>query len=1037
MKKVYLKCLSILLLTFLTITAFAQKTITGTVRETSGPLPGVSVFVKGTSKATQTDANGKFSIVATEGNTLVFTYLGYGTKETIIGSAATVDITLTNVNNTLTEVVVTALGIKREKKSLGYAVQEVKGETLVEAKEPNLVNALTGKVAGLQISRSSNGPAGSSKITLRGNNSLTGSNQPLIVVDGIPLDNFTGATNNDYYNPTLDMGNGMADINADDIETMTVLKGPSAAALYGSRAGNGAILITTKSGKAQAGLGITITSSLGIESLFTNPNMQNDYAQGSNNIYDPKSRTSWGPKVTGQSVTKWDGSTAPLTVPDNIGDYFGTGLTSNQGISFQQQYKSTSVYTSFNRLDDKSMIPGAKLTRNNLMAKAVSKFGKDDRWTLETKIQYINSNAQNRPQGGPRGDNTFYALYLLPRTLPLTDFKGATDQNNKMLWYNGGNEVNPYWGTKYNLNQDIRDRFLLNGGLKYEFTDWLNAEIKAGSDIYTTNADNRTYAGQTAVSTGKYGLSKSTFSESNYSALITARKDNVFGKLGGVLTLGGNLMSQKNTSIGSSVGALTVPDLFSVNNGTSSPSVTEGYSQKAINSVYGSVGLNYDGYLFVDGTFRNDWSSTLSPANRSFFYPSVSVSYVFTEMFSRMNKTLPSWISYGKLRASYASVGNDLSPYQLYNTFSIGKDPLGSTTAGRGNILFDPNVKSELIKSYEAGLEMRFFKSRVGFDLAIYKSNATQQLINLPMDGLSGYTSKKINAGDIENKGIEVMLDGRILNNPNSFNWNVTVNYSANKNVVNSISKDVTTYALGGYDDVQIMAVAGQKYGEIYGSHLLRVNDPSSQYNGQLILRNTGLPQKDPQNIKLGNQQATGLLGVTNAFSYKGVGLSFLVDARFGGKIFSGTLADMQQFGTASNTVTNGLRDDILVDGVVLNTSTNTYEKNTVKVSPQNYWGAVAGANNLGITEANLYDASNIRLRNVQLSYDLPRKFFASTPIQRVKIGASCNNVWLIKSHMNGLDPESIYATGTNATGFENGSAPTTRTFLFNLTVGF
>lgn len=1031
-----------LLLVFLAVLGwslvFAQneKTVTGSVKDAAGiALPGVSVIELNTQNGVSTDADGAFKIAVGNAAVLRFTYIGFKSQEISVGEQTTFNVTLAEDAQALGEVVVTALGIKREKKSLGYAVQEVKGETLVEAREPNLANTLSGKVAGLQVVRSSNGPAGSSKIILRGNNSLSGSNQPLIVVDGVPVDNFTGATNNDYWNPSLDMGNGLADINAEDIESMSILKGPSASALYGSRAGNGVILITTKTGKIQKGLGITVSSSVGMESIFSNPDMQNDFGQGENNLFDNRSNLSWGPKTTGQSVENWNGETVPLATYGNVGNYFGKGITSNQSVTFQQQYKSTSVYTSFNRLDDKSVLPGVKLTRTNLLARAVSKFGKDDKWTADTKIQYNNSNAENRPIGGSNQSNAYSTLYMLPRSIDITDFSTPVDEFRNMVWYGGGNQVNPYWGTKYNLNQDIRDRFLMNGSLKYQFNDWLNMEVKGGSDMYTTNTEGKSYSG--GPITNAYSLGKQTFSETNFSTLVTARKDNLFSKVGGAITLGGNLMSQKSTSIGGNSGELKVPDLFSLNNGVNNAGVTEFFSQRAINSLYGIAQLSWDGYLFLDATFRNDWSSTLSPANRSFFYPSISASYVFTDMIEKIDGNLPAWLTYGKLRASYASVGNDLEPYRLYNTYSINKDPNGNTTASRGNILLNPAVRSELIKSYELGTEMRFFKSRIGFDLSLYKSNATRQLIDLPMDPLSGYSAKKINAGDIENKGIEAMVDARVFNNPDSFNWNFSLNYSANKNIVKALADDVPTYPLGGFDEVQVKAVVGKKYGEIYGTQYLRVSDTSSPFYGQLLLSDAGLPKKDPTPVRLGNQQATALFGITNSFSYKGIGFSFLVDARFGGKVFSGTLADMQQNGTAFNTVINGDRANIVVDGVVLNATTKQYEQNTAEVTPQEYWVAVAGADNLGITEANLYDASNIRLRNVQLSYNVPVKFLSNTPIQSVKIGASCNNVWLIKSHMNGLDPESVFATGTNATGFENGSAPTTRSFLFNLTIGF
>lgn len=1024
MKKLLNRLLLLLLaaVCYLDVSAQEKKLVTGSIKDAdNNPVVAATVKEKGTTNQVTSDLKGVFKITISQGATLIISSVGFETKEVVSDGTGSVSIQLQVDSRELAGVVVTALGIKREKKSLGYAVQELKGETLVSAKEPNLANALSGKIAGLQVVRSSDGPAGSSKIILRGSNSLTGSNQPLIVVDGIPIDNFTGAPDNGYWNRSLDMGNGIADINPEDIESLSVLKGPSAAALYGSRAGNGVILITTKSGKKQNGLGITVSSSIGVENIFTNPEMQNAFGQGSNGVAVPNVVTSWGAKAT---------------TFDNVANYMQQGVTQNHSISFQQQYKQSSVYTSFTRLEDKGLVPGIKLTRTNLTARAVTKFGNDDRWTTDTKIQYSNALGNNRPVGG-RDNSSAYTLYMLPRSIDIRDYSNSRTADGKMIWFPGaGNQVNPYWGNQYNLNEDSRDRFIMNGSVKYNFTSWLNAEVKAGADLYTTNTEAKVYGGSPLTPTGRYGKGKQTFSETNFSTLISARKDNVFGKIGGAVTLGGNLMAQKFSSISANSGQLVVPDLFSLNNGVNSPTVGEGFNERRINSMYGSVQLNYDGYLFIDATFRNDWSSTLSKTNRSFFYPSLSLSYVYTDMFRNIGANLPSWLSYGKLRASYAQVGNDLPAYQLYNTYGIGKDPNGNTVASRNPVLLDPNVQSELIKSLEVGTELRILKNRVGLDFSWYKSNATKQLIDLPMDPQSGYSAKKINAGDIQNTGVEIMLDGRILNNPSAINWNIAVNYSSNNNTVEELSEGVTKYVLGGFDDVAVLAVVGAKYGEIYGTKFTRVKDQSSANFGQLLLNAQGLPTRDPEIVRLGNQQATGLLGVTNSFEYKGIGLSFQVDARFGGEIFSATHVAMQANGTAAVTAPGGARENFVVDGVISNGS-GGFTKNAIAVTQQAYWQAVATANNLGVTEANLYDASNVRLRNVQLSYDLPRSFLSKTPIQRAKVGVSCNNVWMIKSHVRGIDPESVYATNTNATGFENAGLPTTRTFLVNLSLSF
>ena len=1021
------------------LTHAQSKQVSGTVKDESGnPLANVSYVIKGTTTGGLSNEAGQFNVnVNGPSAVLVFSLVSYKKVEVTVGQQTNIDVTLTAAAGSLEEVVITALGIKREKKSLGYAVQEIKGDAIVDTREPNLANSLSGKVAGLQVLKSSNGPAGSSKIILRGYNSLRGDNQPLIVVDGVPVSNFTGASNNDYWNPSLDMGNGMADINSEDIASLSVLKGPSASALYGSRAGNGVILITTKTGKRNDGLGLTVSSTIGTESIFTNPELQNSFGQGSNNIYDERSNLSWGPKAAGQSVKNWNGENKPMSIYDNVKNYFSNGLSQDYNVSFSQQYDQTTVYTSLNHFDDKSMIPGTKLTRTNLMARAVSKFGKNNKWSTDTKIQYTNAIANNRPLAGNNPNNQFFSLYMLPRSLDIREFSDARRADGSMIWYGGGNQQNPYWSNKYNLNQDNRDRFILSGALKYEFTSWLNAEVRGGADMYTTNSESKLYGGSPQSASGRYGLGKQTFKETNYSTLITARKDNLFDRLGGSVTVGGNMMHQVYSSLSSNSGNMVVPNLFSLNNGIDKATVDQGFNQKKINSVFGSVQVNWDGYLYLDATLRNDWSSTLLKDNRSFSYPSLSLSYVFTSMMQSMGMTTPNWLTYGKLRASYASVGNDSDPYRLYNTYGIGKDPNGNTVGFTDKSLLDPNIHNELIKSYEAGAEIRLFEGRVGMDVSFYKSNATNQIISLPMDPMSGYEFRVFNAGNIENKGVEIMGDIQILNNSNSVRWNLAANYSHNTNTIVDLYPGITQYKIGGFDDLQVLAVTGQKYGEIYGSTFRRVTEAGSPYLGQLLLNSEGLPQRNTDPKRLGNQQATGLLGVTNTLNYKGVTLGFQVDARFGGQIFSGTNSEMQQNGTAAVTVVNGERPAMVVAGVYMDDVSKKYVQNTKEITTQQYWNSVAGAGNLGITEANIYDASNIRLRTVQLAYSLPKSFTSKTPFQRAKVGLSCNNVWLISSHLNGIDPESVYATGSNAVGFENASPPTTRSFLFNLTLGF
>ena len=1035
--------------TAMTQTQDRKVAFTGTVQDSKGEaIIGATILVKGQAKGkgTLTDPKGHFVLSGLKvGSELVISCVGYKTQ-TVRWTGTPLTITLEDEMTQLSGVVVTALGIRREKKALGYAMQEVKGDQLMAVREPNITNALSGKVSGIQIIKGSSSPGSSSKIVLRGNSSLSGSNQPLIVVDGVPMDNTTGATNNDFWNPAADMGNGLSDINAEDIESMTVLKGASAAALYGSRAGNGVIQIITKSGRKNNGLGVTISSSVGVERLFMVPRLQSQFGQGTDGAYKNDVSSSWGPRIEGQEYTKWDGTKTTMQAYDNVASYFKSpGIDLTENIAFSQMYDRTSIYSSLTRTDNKSHIPGASLGRTNMTLRATTKFGPSDRWSTDTKVQYIRSFVQNRPLNGANASNAFYTMYSLPRSMDIRDFEEARTPQGAMRWYGVGNQTNPYWASKYNLNNDTRDRFLISAALKYKITDWLNAELRVGSDQYSTRIERKTYAGSPiAGGGGKYETEQIKFYENNYSFLVSAQRDNVFGKLGLSGSVGGNLMERKHNGLRASVSQLIVPNLFSLTNGTDKPDNYESYSHKKINSLYGTAQLNWDGYFFLDGTLRNDWSSSLAKANRSFLYPSISTSLVITDMLRKMDVNAPSWLSFAKVRASAAQVGNDLEPYQLYSAYRIEKDPLGGTMANIDNVLYNEKVRSELIKSYELGLEMRFFDSRFGVDFAWYRTNATNQLIRLGMDPASGYDAKMINAGNIQNEGIEFMVTADIIRSE-GLKWNVQLNLSHNENRIiklydgGGIESPVTEYNLGTYDNLKILAREGGKYGEIWGSSYKRVEDKTSDLYGKIITDENGLPIAGDEK-KLGDQQPDLLAGLTNSFSFAGFDLSFLIDARFGGKMFSGTNHALQAGGAAAATVVNGARDKFVVDGAIESevAGKTVYTKNTVEVTPQDYWGAIVGrSGNLGINEANIYDATSVRLRNIALSYTLPKSLLKNTPITKAKLGISCNNVWMIKSYMNGIDPESVFATGSNATGYEFASSPTTRSFLFNITLGF
>ncbi|WP_312994479.1 SusC/RagA family TonB-linked outer membrane protein [Chryseobacterium flavum] len=934
------------------------------------------------------------------------------------------------------EIVVTAYGVKKEKKALGYSFQDVKGQTLVDAKETNVTNALVGKVSGLQVIKGGFGPASSSRINLRGFNSFKGDNQPLIVVDGVPLSNNLGSKpkqndgnyNNDFWNPDLDMGNGLGDINADDIESISVLKGGAASALYGSRGGNGVILITTKTGKKKGGLGITYSTSLGFETIFMKPDMQKSFGLGLNGTPNPENSdntSSWGPAFEGSNMQRYD----------NLKSFFKTGINSQHTLSFQENLgEGSSLYTSANYLNDNSQIPNSKFERFNFMAKMNSTFGANKRWTSEVKVQYISSKAKNRPSGG-QGDGNYYRnILLMPQNIDIRDYRAGQTQNEVNSRWITPNGINPYWSAYNSLNADKKDRFLLNGYLKYQFNDWLSADVRLGTDFYALNSDARVWTGSSRRNA--YATGEEKFYENNYIASLTAKKDNLFGKWGGSLSVYGQMMESRTKALYFSTQNLIVPNVFSVNNTSDLAGIANNEVDfwKKINSVFAAAEINYDGYWFINATARNDWSSTLSIENRSYFYPSISTSLVLTEMLSKLNGSTSKVLTFAKLRAAYAVTGNSLNPYELYNTYKLGADPNGGAVLGRKKILYNSNLQAEKLKTFEVGADLKFF-NRVSLDVSYFRNNATGQLIDLPMNPLSGYEKMKISSGGLRNSGIEVVLNTDILKNEN-FVWNFNANFSKLKSVIDKIDGSVLKYPLiDGFDNVGIFAEVGMPYGAIYGTKFLRVEDVNSPYYGKLIVGENGLPQATPDQYYLGDQTPRALFGFTNSFAYKNFGISFLIDGRIGGKFFSSTQSALQRVGLAADTAPGGRRNNFVVDAVVAQNG-GGYTANTKEITQQDYWAAVT-AGNLGITEQNIYDATNIRLRNVQVSYSFPKSIFEKLALQSAKVSFTANNVWMIYSKAKGIDPESVFAINSNAVGFENLAFPTTRSYLFTITLGF
>lgn len=1006
--------------------------ITGVVKDDVGePVIGANILVKGTNNGVITDMEGRFSLKIPQANALlIVSYIGYISQEIQVGDKRSLSIILHPATEDLGEVVVTALGIKRETKALGYSVQEVKGGSLTEARESNVLNSLSGKLAGVQISRSGNGEGGSSRIIIRGNNSIAGNNEPLVVVDGVPVNNFNSGTSGIDQWGGSDGGNGLSDINPDDIESISVLKGAAAAALYGARAGNGVLMITTKKGSKVKGLGITWNSNVMMENPLVKPKMQNLYGQGTNGTFDANSNYSWGAKMEGQMLKDWTGQERPYSAYDNdITDFLGTGVTTTNTLEANAVNEKISFRgtLSYQRMD--GVIPTNYQDKYMMNLRTTVNLSK--KLSLDAKINYVKQRGWNRPQLTGSPENIMANYLMMPRNVHYSDMAGGVNEDGivKRWTTDEANYVlNPYYTTGFNKNNNQRDRFIGFLALQYTPTSWLTIKLRHGEDMYWEKGDWRHASGTPYGKyngKGDYGLNTSDFRERNTDALITATKDNWWDSgFSGSLSVGGNLMFQQNNSYAMSTGLLAIPDFFAISNGET-PTPSHYISKKSVNSLYGFAQLSYKNWIFLDVTARNDWSSTLPYKNRSFFYPSVGLGWVVSDMLRSYEVNVPEWLSLAKLRASYAEVGNDTDPYRLlttYGIYTVIDDIKGASTASTIPLA---DLKPELIKSTEAGFDIRFFNNRLGLDLTWYKKNATNQILALPISSTTGKSSRMINAGNIQNTGIEIVLNGTPVRTKD-FEWNVSVNYSKNTNKIKELHPDSRRFILASTDFVNIVATEGSTYGDLYGRAYQR------DEQGRKIIDENGLPLlESDMNTQIGNYMPKWTGSMINSFTYKNLSFSFMLDMRYGGDIFVNSLARGSQYGTTELSLQG--RDEwyagtggIVVDGV-----TADGKQNTVAANPQAYWDRVSRAG-----EEFVYDGTNLRLRELTVGYMFPNKILAKTPFTNLKLSFVGRNLWLIKNNIPGYDPESSYSTG-NGQGIEYASLPSMRSFGFNLNVSF
>ena len=1018
----------------------AQRTITGKVTsaDDGGGIPGVTVLVKGTSNGVLTDLDGKYSIsVPKDATALLFSFIGMTTQEVVLTASNTVDVLMQSEAQNIEGVVVTALGISRDKKSLGYSVQDVQGSDLTKAREANVVNALTGKVAGVQITNSSGSVGATSRIVLRGVTSLSGDNQPLFVVDGVPISNTTFG-NSDGFGGT-NRGSGVGDINPDDIESLSVLKGPNAAALYGSRASNGVIIITTKKGKSQKGkaVGISYSNTSMFDTPLLLPNYQNSYGQGSTGRYEYVDGAnggvfdgvdeSWGPKLdNGLMIPQWDSpivdgkrtATPWISHPDNIKDFFevGTAITNNIAIDGGNENANFRIsYTNFNQ---KGMVPNTDLKRNTFALSAGGNASKNLK--IEGNANYVNSRSDNMSNYGYDAQNVMQQFIWSGRQNNITDLKQYTnedgsDRNWITLFHN-----NPYFTLNENLNKMNRDRIYGNTKVVYKVTDYLSAKIGVGIDNWTNWNSSRIAYGDIDNPNGFYGEYKQTFRETNEDFLLMFNKK-LTEDLNLSLNAGGNMMQQKYQTNNTEAPELAVPGVYNVSNSKVAQKAANNFSDKRINSLYFSGQVSFKA-LYLDFTGRNDWSSTLPIENNSYFYPSVSLSGVVSDMLSAK----PTWLSLAKARLSWAKVGSDTGPYNLDPTLSFGDGWNASTKLLNQlvpNSLPNPELTPQFTNSLEVGLNLAFFMNRINFDFTYYSGKTTDQIIPIPISYASGFTSKYINAGEIDNKGVEISLGLVAVKSPTGFEWDIDLNYAKNTNEVVTLAPGIEQYLLGSYWEMKVLAIPGQPMGSLFGYDFKR--DPDGN-----IINENGVPLQGDLKI-LGNSTPDWIGGLNNTFRFKGVEFSFLLDYHKGGDIYSMTNSWGRYAGVLEETLI-GREGGVVGPGVKLADDGVTYVPNDVVVTSEEYNHA-AYSNTQDY--ASVFDASYMKLREMKLGYTFTK--IGDLPISDLSISLIGRNLALLYSRAPHIDPETSFSNASGVQGLEFGQLPSARSLGFSIGLKF
>lgn len=1049
--RAHLHLISAISFVLLPFTLIAQRTISGSIStaDEGAPLPGVNILVKWSSIGSVSDIQGRYQIeVPDTASMLVISFVGYETQEIGIVNESVIDIAMNQDPIALQEVVITALGIPKEKRSLGYATQNLNGEDLSRVKDGNIVNGFAGKIAGLQVTGNTSSVGGSANMTLRGINSITGNNQPLFVVDGTPVDNsnYNGGRTQ-RGGGGMDWGNTAMDINPDDIETVTVLKGANAAALYGSRAANGVIMISTKQGSNRKGVGVTFSSSLFANRAAILPDYQNEYGGGYSQEFDvynnepivtSRADESWGPRMEGQMVRQWHswfpddpdyGKMTPFSPhPNNVEDFYETGITTNNSLSFEGGNENTQFRLGYTHYRESGIIPNALLKRHTIALTASS--GLTERLKVSTGINLISSTNDGVPGQGlyHRQGNVVTSFNMFfQRQLDMNKLKNYKTADGKDRSWNirSPNNLepvyweNPYWVINQSLQNMSRNRLYGNVSLSYKFAEGLTLQGWARADFYTQREEER--IGSFSIPDDRYSESIRENGDTNFELLLRYR-----GRMGQSWSFEVNAGSNSRRDTyfhnnGATVGGLTVSNLFNLEASVDRPNISDIKMEKVVNSVYGSAHIGFKNMLFLDASIRNDWSSTLPIENNSYLYPSFSANWVFSELIASQ------WLTLGKLRASWAQVGNDTNPYQLEIAYSNEANYGDLPAYFLSGSLPNANLKPERINTWELGLETAFFKHRLGFDITYYHITSYDQILTLDVSSSSGFYRASVNAGEITNEGLELELNGHIIQSINGFNWQLGFNWAQNKNKVVSLSDGLTNRYLARTEGVFISATVGKPYGTF-------VTDGFEYHeNGERIVDGNGIFRRS-SNQEFGSYLPDWFGGIVNTFSYKGFSLYALIDFRKGGQVFSmtnyfGNSSGLMQETVGLNDRGNPVRDHpdegggIRSDGVF-----DDGTPNDIYVDARTYWDNMRRRR-----EYYLYDASYVKLREFRFAYQFPKSLIG--PFTNIDVALVGRNLLIIHKNIPHLDPETTYSAG-NIQGFEGGQHPSIRSFGFSLELG-